>query len=182
MNSSNKKTVKMSFKPLYSYVMCTNYRNFSGILSLIISVAAFVIFLLFQDKLSNGYKVLLIAVALLFTVINPLMLAFKTFKQLKLSPSYRKPLDYTFDDEGILVEQGELSQRIEWKHICRLLKSNKMIAVYTSRIHAFVIPLAELGEDKGKIITMMVQYTADNNPVLSSNLREYRSGKGYKGN
>ena len=85
---------------------------------------------------------MIIIVALIFTVINPLMLALKTLQQLKLSPSYKKPLDYTFHNEGITISQGELSQSIEWSNIYRLMMTKKMLAIYTNRINAFVIPFA----------------------------------------
>ena len=95
-----------------------------------------------------------------------------------LCPSYKKPLDYTFHNEGITISQGELSQSIEWSNIYRLMMTKKMIAIYTNRINAFVIPLSELGEDRGKIISSLVQFTVDYKPILSGNLKGYKSGKG----
>lgn len=172
------KSVKMSFKPLYSYVLNTYYRSFSGFLGILLSIGSFVILGVFFSSLETGQKALFLVLGLAFTVINPFMLAFKTFKQLKLSVSYRKPLDYTFSDDGIKVAQGELSQEIKWSDICRIMMTNSMIAIYTSRVNAFVIPLTELGEEKGKIIASVVQFTASYNPVVSRSLKEYQSGKG----
>lgn len=68
----------------------------------------------------------------MFTVINPLSLAFKTFKQLKTSPSYKQPLVYTFGDDGIGVSQGEEHMDLEWKGVYRLLMTKYMLAVYTT--------------------------------------------------
>lgn len=181
MTTANRKSVNMTYRALYSYILNTYYRSFSGVTGLFLSIAALAILALCWGKLGSGQRLIFIIVGLTFLVINPLMLAFKAFRQLKLSPSYRKPLDYEFNDEGIIISQGELSQEVKWDMICRLMLTGNMIAIYTSRVHAFVIPLSELGSDKGKIITMLVQFTVDNNPVLSRNLKEYRSGKGYTG-
>ena len=119
-----------------------------------------------------------IVVACAFTIINPALLAFKAWRQLKLSTSHKKPLQYTIDDQGITISQDELSQTMQWNMICRILMTQKILAVYTSSVHAFVIPLSELGEDKGKIITAIVQFSASNNPRLSKNLKRFQSGKG----
>jgi len=178
MTAAHTKSVKMNFSALYSYVINTNYRSFPGVVSLVFSLFAAVVLVLRWDIMASNYKALFIIAALLFTVINPLALAFKTFKQLKLSPSYKKPLDYTFTDKGITVAQGEASQDIEWKHICRIMMTEKMLAIYTGRLNAFVIPLKELGEDRGKIIASVVQFTAEYKPQLSKSLKRYQSGKG----
>lgn len=178
MIASKTKSINMNFPALYSYVMNNNYRSFAGVLGITISVVSLIITFTLWDSLGNGQRVMFILLGLTFTVLNPISLAFKTYKQLKLSPSYKKPLEYTFKDDGITIAQGELSQDIEWRNICRVMMSNKMIAIYTGRMYAFVIPLSELGDDKAKIITAIVQFTMEYKPQLSKNLKEYQSGKG----
>lgn len=182
MKATNKKSVNMTYKALLSYVLNTNYRNISGVLAVMISVVAIIVLVLGWGTLTGTQKVIVFLLGISFTVLNPIMLAFKAFRQYKLSPSYKKPLDYTFEDDGIMIEQGELSQKISWKMVHRILLTKSMLAIYTSRMHAFVIPTEELGEDRGKILTAIVQFTDEYRPMISGNLKEYRSGKGYKGN
>ncbi len=178
MTAAKTKSVNMTFPALYSYVINTNYRNMSGILGIILSVGAIVILALEWNVLSSRQKVVFILVALMFTVINPAALAFKTFRQMKLSPSYKKPLEYTFSDDGIGVTQGEQHMDLEWKGIYRLLLTKQMFAIYTNRFHAFVIPLSELGDDKAKILASVVNFTANYKPRVSRSLMRYQSGKG----
>ncbi len=178
MKAAKTKSVNMSFSALYSYVLNTNYRSFSGFSGILLSLVSLLVLIVKWTVLANNQRVALIVVALMFTVLNPLVLAFRTFKQLKTSPSYKLPLVYTFSDDGIFVSQGEQSQNITWDMICRILMTNKMLAIYTGRMHAFVIPLSELGQDRGKIITSVVQFTAAYKPHISSNLKRFVSGKG----
>lgn len=178
MKEANTKSVKMTFKALYSYVLNTNYRSIGGVIGLILSFGALTMLILTWGQSSTSYKVVYLIIGLVFTVLNPLSLAFKTYQQLKLSPSHKVPLDYTFSDEGISVVQGETKQLLTWDMICRIMLTKSMVAVYTSRIHAFVIPLSELGDDKGKILRAMVQFTANYEPRLSRNLKVYTTGKG----
>ncbi len=171
-------TVKMTYSALRSYIMNTYYRSLQGISGLVVGFGAIALMAVGWQDLLRTQKVILIIVAALFLVINPLMLMFKAFQQFKLSPSYKKPLNYTFSDKGITVSQEEASQEIAWENICRLFMTGKILAVYTSRLHAFVIPIAELGDERGKIIASLVQFTAGNKPRLSRNLVRYQSGKG----
>ena len=121
MTDTKTKSVKMTFKALYSYVINTNYRNIMGILGLLLSLGSIVMLVLGWGKLSIINKVIFIIVALAFTVLNPLSLAIKTKKQLKTSPSYKMPLDYTFGSEGITISQGELSQDVKWSDVTRIM-------------------------------------------------------------
>lgn len=178
MVDSRTKSVNMTYSALCSYVMNTYYRSFAGISGLALAIFMLVLMVIGWDDLFGTQKVIMVIIIVLFMVVNPLMLMFKAFQQLKLSPSYREPLNYTFTDNGITVSQGEASSDIEWKNICRLFMTGKIVAIYTSRLHAFVIPLDELGEERGKIIASLVQFTAAYKPKLSRNLVRYQSGKG----
>ncbi len=178
MTDTKTKSVKMTFKALYSYVMNTNYRNIMGVLGLILSVGSIVILAGGWNQLSIINKIIFLIVALAFTVLNPLSLALKTKKQLDTSPSYKEPLDYTFGSEGIIISQGELSQEVKWSDITRIMLTKSMIAIYTGPMSAFVIPTSELGKDKGRILSTAVQFTAEYRPRLSSNLKVYQTGKG----
>lgn len=171
-------TVKMTYQSLCSYIMNTYYRGFQGISGLILGFGSLILMVVGWQSLTWKQKVILGIVAGIFLVMNPLMLMFKAFQQFKLSPSYKKPLDYIFSDNGITVRQEEASQEIPWENVCRLFMTGKILAVYTSRLHAFVIPLSDLGEERGKIIASVVQFTAANRPRLSRNLARYKSGKG----
>ena len=177
MKEVKTKSVNMTYKALLSYVLNTNYQSVAGIVSLGLSFASIVVLILFWGQLSGRSKALLLFMGLLFTVINPLLLAFRTFKQFKLSPSYKKTIIYEFRDDGIGITQGEQTMTLTWDRIVRLLMTNTMIAIYTNRIHAFVIPLSELGGDRAKIIASLVQFTAQYGPRLSGNLKVYETGK-----
>ncbi len=180
MKQANTKSVRMTYKALVSYILNTNYRSASGVMGLVISVGSLAALIATWDKSNVQNKLVLLAVGLLFTVINPIVLSFKAFRQLKLSPSYKKPIDYTFFDEGVGIRQGEQEITLTWDMIVRLMLTKSMLAIYTSRVHAFVIPVSELGEDSAKIITSVVQFTENYGPRLSGNLKAYRTGKGIK--
>lgn len=178
MKQAKTTSVNMTFSALYSYVLNTNYRSFGGVMGLLLSLGACVMLAISWNVMDVRTRIVYILVALLFTVVNPLMLAFKTWRQLKLSPSYRRPLEYTFHDDGITVCQADQSMDLEWKSICRLMMTKHMVAIYTNRVNAFVIPLEQLGDEKGKILASIVNFTAQYHPRVSKSLERYQSGKG----
>ena len=178
MTDTRTKSIKMTFRALYSYVMNTNYRSIAGLLGMLLSIGSIVILVIGWNGLLLRQKIIFMIISLAFTVINPVMLAVKTASQLKKSPSYKKPLNYTFGDDGILVSQEEMSQKIKWENIYRIMLTSSMVAIYTSPVMAYVIPLSELGKDKGKILSAVVQFTAAYKPRLSRNLKVYQTGKG----
>ncbi len=178
MKATTTKSIRMTYRALLSYVLNTNYRSVSGVVGLALSIGALVLCIVQWGNLSVKQKIVLLFVASVFTVINPLMLALKTFRQYKLSVSYKNPITYTFGDEGIRIEQGEQTLDLSWDKIVKLMLTSSMFAIYTNRIHAFVIPLSELGEEKAKIMASVVQFTEQYRPHISGSLKGYRTGKG----
>ena len=178
MSQSNTKSVKMTYGALLSYIMQTHYKSLAGIIGVLISLSSLLLLIFKWETLATEKIILCAVIASLFLVINPIILSFKAYKQLKLSPSYKEPLQYTFSEDGIGISQGEASDLVEWNRIQKVVLTNRILIIYTSRIHAFVLPVSELGNDKAKILARIVQFSADYKPKLSNNLKGYQSGKG----
>lgn len=178
MTDKQTKSVSMTFKALYSYILDSYYKKISGIISAIFSIASIVVLILGWGQMAVNQRILFIILGSLFTIVNPIMLAFKAFQQLKLSPSFKKPIVYTFGTDGITVTQEDASQEVKWEQICKISLSKNVLALYTGVIYAFIIPVSELGDAKGKILSVVVQYTANHSPKITNNLKGYLSGKG----
>src|SRR5574344_480148 len=103
--------VKLTKKEMFNFMMRHNYTTFGGICGILISLGALVMFIMnfTNDKMSTPYKVALVAIALLFTVIQPIMLYIKSAAQVKNNGSVNKPLIYSFDSTGITISKGDES-------------------------------------------------------------------------
>lgn len=173
-------TFKMTFGDLYNFLLNNYYRGFAGFVGLMISILAIAGMVTYWGKMMLYQYVIFGFLALSFPVINPVMLAWKAFKQLNLTPSYKKPLTYEVRSRGITVSQGEIHQTTKWSYIRRIMMTGKVLVLYTNRLNAFVIPKAALGENESRFLTMIVQFTDNYKPRLSKSLKVYRSGKGLK--
>ena len=61
--------------------------------------------------------------------------------------------DYEVDEEGLHVSQKEESALLPWEQIYKMVATKHNVLVYSSRINAYVIPRAQLGESYAALQT-----------------------------
>lgn len=156
MNQEAKFQILMNVKDMYRFLMRHAYIGISGVINLIISGGAFVLYLMGaggNSKVSNG---ILLIVAALFTIINPIYLYYKAAKQVKLTPMFLKPLDYKINDPGVFVSQGEEKLSIEWEQIRKVIETKKDFYIYLSPTRAYILP-KEQYEDKVEVVKDLIR-------------------------
>ncbi len=125
---------------MYRFLMQYSYSGIRGIINLVISIGA--IMLLFSGA-HGGYafnKVLLIVIAALFTVIQPILLYYKSAKQVKLTPMFQQPLDYTVNDTGVCVRLKDEEMVLAWGDIYKIVETKKDFYFYMSLNRAHILP------------------------------------------
>lgn len=173
--------VNMNFKAMRDYVLRTHYGSLSGKLAIFVALLALVQFVTTINKeVPKNNRVLLIGIIVIVVILNPLFLTLRAYNQVKTSPYYKKPITYIFNSKGIVISQGENNEELSWDKIKKVIKTKHIIAVYTSKLHAFVLPIEELGSDASKIAALIVQSTEEYNTRVGKNLKELRSGNGNK--
>lgn len=149
--------VKPDEKSLREFLLYHNYFRPSGILGIVISLAAVVLFVVRFDAWTNIQRGMLVFLALLFTVIQPLMLLWKAKKQLAM-PQMQEAFHYAFDKEGVEVSQGGESEKCQWKTIRKIVYRPHAIYVFTSTVHAFVLPKAQCGGQFETLVQCMKEW------------------------
>lgn len=145
-------SISMKVRYMYSYMFQHLHRSFRGIFGVCISAAALVGFAMsFDGTADTTRKVILLLIGLLFTVVNPIILLFKAWQQVKLSPVHKKPLEYTFSEEGIRVSQEDNEQFVTWKQVIEIRKTPTILAIYTARNAASILAFREMGEKRNEI-------------------------------
>lgn len=141
--------VKLTKKEMFNFLLRHNYTAFGGICGIVLSIGALVMLFLNlgNEKMSVSYKVALIAVALLFTVVQPIMLYFKAATQIKNSDAINKPMVYEFNKTGVTITQGEDSVTNKYEDITKVISTKVSVIIYVSKYRAFIIPKASIGED-----------------------------------
>ncbi len=143
-----KATVKLTTKELFSFLMYNTYSTVTSFIWIILSIGAFIgfFYMLGMPEANPVYLAVLLGIGLLFTVVQPIMLYFKAKKQVMKNEAINASLHYTFSKAGIGVAQGELSAFSNWDEIMKVTSNKTLIMLYTSRINAYIIPKASVGE------------------------------------
>lgn len=125
---------------MYRFLMMYSYQGFRGIVNLMISIGAIVLLIYGAD---DGYafnKALLILIAALFTIINPILLYLKAAKQVKLTPMFQQPLNYTVNEQGISVKLKEEEMALAWPDVYKIVETRKDFYFYMSFNRAHILP------------------------------------------
>ena len=147
--------VKLQTKDLYRFTMRHTYVSIGGIFSLLVSFGCLGICVVnFRQLVPSTIGVLLL-VAALFTVIQPVMLYVKCAGQIKRSKDIKDELSYVLSEDGITVRQGEEEAQIKWYHVRKAVYTAKGIYVYMSPVRAFIFPQESCGEQYGEIQHMI---------------------------
>ncbi|MEE0685139.1 MAG: YcxB family protein [Lachnospiraceae bacterium] len=139
-----KASVQLTTKQLYEFLMRHTYFCFGGVVGLLLSIGGFTGFALVvnEENISAAYLGVLFGIGLLFTVIQPLIV-FRNAK--KQSRAYKKyPLEYTISERGIEVKQDDAEGSNTWENVMKIVSTKRLVIIYTSKVHAYVIPRAAL--------------------------------------
>ena len=150
--------VKVTVMDMYSFLMHHSYSGIQGILNLFISGGAIVLLLCGVGKGNTLAMTALVLAAALFTVINPINLLLKSIKQVVLLPTFRKPLSYTFGEEGILVRQEEAEMLTGWNEVVRVVETRRSILVYMSAVRAYILPKKQYAEQVDAVKKQLEKY------------------------
>lgn len=136
-------SIQIKEKDLFHFLMRHFYGSFSGIIGVIISLAALALFafgLIRGDMFDGTQQAMLFILASLFTIIQPLQLMVKAKGQVKRSPVKDKPLCYEVSGEGIYIRQEEEQATLPWEEIRRLVETPKAFFIYISSVNANILP------------------------------------------
>lgn len=152
-------SVKISANDMAYFMLRHTYTSYSGIIGVIISLGALGLLCLGYgngDKFRTGA---LILIACLFTVVNPFLLWFKAFQQVKLTPAFQEPLCYTFEEDAIRITQGELADALGWENVWKVIHGKKRIILYVSKARGFIFPKEQLGDKLPQILAFLKKKT-----------------------
>lgn len=156
--------VKLKTKDLFRFTMRHTYVSVGGIFSILLSLGCLIFCLVNIRRLSVSTIGVLLVVAALFTVIQPVMLYVKCMAQVKKSKDIKDDLTYVLSEDGITVRQGEESANVKWYQIRKVVSARRGIYVYMSPVRAFIFPKDGCGQqfdDIGQMVSRMAKKYRD---------------------
>ncbi len=144
-------SVQVKVKDVFCFLMHHANRGAALIINILITVGAIALLVTGYAKGDPVKLVVLVTLALLFTVINPIQLYGRAKKQVQRNPAFAKPLKYTLTEEGITMSQDEESQSFTWEDVFQIKEYRSLILVYTGRVYACIWPKRELKHCEAEI-------------------------------
>ena len=148
-------------KDMYRFFLYHAYIGISGVINLLISVGAIVLLITGGKQRDAFGNVILIILALLFTVINPIQLYYKAAKQVKLTPMFQQPLNYEISKDGIKVTLGEEEMALPFSEVRKIVETGKDFYFYMTLTRAHVLPKEGFSEDVNMMRTLINEYATD---------------------
>lgn len=148
-------------KDMYDFLMKHFYSTFSGIFGVVLSVGALVFFVLGLGKRDLFQLTILLALGLLFTVIQPLQMKLKAAAQVKTNPMMKEPIHFLFNEKGMTVSQKGEEAFLPWEEIRRIKESKHSVFVYMSTINANIIPKDQAGAENISLLKEIMKEHVD---------------------
>lgn len=146
---------KIKIKDVYAYLMYHMYKG-SGAFSILLSIIALVMLIQGGRNQDSMKAMILLFIALFFTVIQPVSLFLKAAQQVTGNPMFQKPITYTFTGEEFITAQGEESMAVAYENIWKIKISSKRVYIYTGRLNASIIPLRDMTqEEREKLVAFL---------------------------
>ena len=136
--------ITLSSKDMYRFNMYQTYSGFHGWFSVIVSILIFVVAGTTTETVGPTYTLLYVAFGVIFLLYLPVSLFLRSKHSLAVSEALRKPLHYAVGEDGFTVSQDGQSAQLPWDQIYRMVATKSNVLVYSSRIHAYVIPREQL--------------------------------------
>lgn len=138
-------SVQMKTVTMFDFLYWHSYHGITGIINYALSFAGIAALLAGFGKNNAMVTIMLVALALLFTVINPLSLLYKAARQIRKTPMFAKPLQYSFSAEGFIISQEEKSDSAKWDSVVFIRETGKSIILYLGAANALILPKKEIG-------------------------------------
>ncbi len=138
--------IKVTKKELSDFMIYHNYHSMQGIIGVIISLGALVLLILRWDTLEVAQFAILVILALMFTVMTPIILIRKASAQEKRNKSFEKPITYELGEDGFSLIQGEECVDLEWRNVYKIVETGKSLVLYISTVRAFIWPKNQIAD------------------------------------
>lgn len=150
--------VNISEKNMFVFLFNNTYRRITGIIWIIFSIVIIGVTVYTWGDVKIQNSVLMILLASLYTVINPLMLYSRAKKQVRNNDYFANVLHYVVDEEGVKVSQNGQNASVKWDEVWKIVRYGNEIAAYVSTDRAFIWPMESIKDNYSDIVQMAEEH------------------------
>lgn len=139
--------VTIDSRDMFRFNMYHAYHGFQGIFATVIGVLVLSVAAATVRKVETIYTMMYIIFGIIFLIYVPVSLYMRSKQQILSSEVLKNALHYKFDEEGVHVSQNEQTADLLWNQIYKVVSTKSNLLIYSSRMNAYVIPRAEIGNN-----------------------------------
>lgn len=140
--------VKIEANDLYDYLLRHSYNSAVGIIGSC-SGAMLVVMAVMTKQWA------FLVFGLIILLYLPWTLFLRSRRQVLSNPSFRQPLHYLLDEQGLTISQGEDSLQYLWEEMHKAVSTGRSIILYTSPVNATIFPKRQMEEQKFAVMEMI---------------------------
>lgn len=140
--------VNITSSVLYDYLIRHMYNSPMGILATCLGVFMIIVYFM------KAPGILYLICGIIIIIYSPISLFFMAKRQ-ALSENFKKPLHYSFYENGMEISQDDNNAFIPWENTLKAVATSKSIMIYTGTNAASLFPRADLGSETGTLIKII---------------------------
>lgn len=160
--------IELKVSEMYEFLLRHAYTSVAGLVGVGISLVALVFFLVGLNNSDTYQNILLLLIASLFTIVNPIQLRLKARQQVSLNPMFKIPLDYEFSDNGIVVKQNDQQAELSWVDTYKVVETKNLIIIYFSKVTGYILPKSQMGGQKSDLMELIKSHVDEKKCKLKS--------------
>ncbi len=141
--------VHMDTAVLYDYMLRHTYSTPMGLTATLLGILAIMVYF------AKGVSALYLIMGIIMIIYLPWNLFLSARRQALTNEAFKKPLHYTFAEDGVYISQGETVQMQAWADMRKAISTSKSIVIYTGKASASVFPRKDLGDDVSTLIQII---------------------------
>lgn len=150
--------VKMTQKIMYNFLMNHTYKSMAGIAGVLFGIGAFVIMAVTWGDVPEWQSMVYLLFGFWFLLYQPVSLYTRAAKQVKLNPTFQKPVTYIMSDTGIVTTQGDKQAEIAWEDMLKVTETKLSLLAYTGKRYSFVLPKESMGEQYETVVKLIREH------------------------
>lgn len=148
--------VTITIKDMFDYNVYHNYRNFNGIMGVILGVICLVLCISgIMTGANISYILIMGLLGGFLTIFTPAQIYFRSAKQVKLTPAFRKPLHYRVDEKEIRIAQDGAEAVFSLADVWKAVDTGNAIVIYVTRVRAYIFPKRDLAEKETVLLEIL---------------------------
>lgn len=156
MNKIIELKMKITTRDLWVFSMYHSNRGFQGVFNIIFTLAWF--YLLITQELDIPRRIAYLVCAMMFSVIQPLLLYLKSMKQAK-TDAIRQEFILSIQEKGLKVTRANSSGEFAWEDIYKTMFYPNLIIIYVDIRRAYLIPKRYWKENQKELIQILKEKT-----------------------